>query len=110
MNREHYDKLMEGVVAWNKWRRENLGIKPNLLKADLKETNLQGANLKEADLRGADLKGANLQDANLEGANLKKADFGVRRSEEIIKLNLRTAKNLSTGMWLNTHGELIIFS
>ena len=65
MNRRHYDKLMEGVGAWNKWRRENLGIKPNLLEADLEEANLQ-----EAKLVGADLRGADLEDANLEGARM----------------------------------------
>jgi hypothetical protein len=42
-NREHLAKLKEGVEAWNKWRRVNSEVRPNLNKA-----NLTGAILIEA--------------------------------------------------------------
>ena len=36
-NEEHLAILRQGVEAWNKWRHRNLGISPDLRKADLTE-------------------------------------------------------------------------
>ena len=52
-NREHLKILKQGVDAWNKWRKENLEIKPDLsgaklIRVDLKETELDGAILDNA--------------------------------------------------------------
>ena len=69
-NPEHLKKLEEGVDAWNKWRRENLVVLPNLTGASLQDANLMNANLMGADLTGADLTVANLSDAYLMGADL----------------------------------------
>ena len=66
VNPGHLAKLQEGVAAWNKWRKENPYIKPDLIFAHLIGANLIGANL-----IGANLIGANLRDANL---NLTKLD------------------------------------
>jgi len=84
-NPEHLKILNQGVKAWNKWRRENPRIKPNLSNVDLCEADLCGANLSGVDLTGtflinAELYGAVLVKANLEGAdlcgaNLKKANL-----------------------------------
>ena len=46
--REHLKILGQGVDVWNKWRKENLEIKPDLGGADLR-----GSNLKETELDGA---------------------------------------------------------
>jgi Pentapeptide repeats (8 copies) len=67
-NDEHVALLKQGVNAWNKWRYENPGIRPDLIRADL-----YGANLSRANLNGANLDGANLFDANLIGAKLSRA-------------------------------------
>ncbi|MUG99036.1 pentapeptide repeat-containing protein [Scytonema sp. UIC 10036] len=88
-NDEHWALLKRGVkTVWNKWRRENPEIQPdlanvalpniNLCGADFKGANLRGANLSgadlsQADLREVDLSGAYLDGANLSGANLKGA-------------------------------------
>ena len=48
MNQEHFDTLKQGVVVWNKWRKENPDV-----WADLREADLARANLREADLTGA---------------------------------------------------------
>jgi len=91
-NPEHLKILKRGVKAWNKWRKENRYIEPDLCEVDLKNVNLRrvdfmNANLDTADLRGvdlswailreADLFGANLSEANLIHADLVRADLGV---------------------------------
>ena len=57
-NREHLKILKQGVDAWNKWRKENLEIKP-----DLNGANLSGAKLIRADLKETELDGAILDNA-----------------------------------------------
>ena len=42
-NEEHLRIIKQGVEAWNRWRKENLEIMPDLSKA-----NLNGANLRRA--------------------------------------------------------------
>ena len=64
-NDEHVAILKKGVAAWNAWRSENLNIRPDLGKADLREAKLGkapleypfGVNLVQANLSGADLRG-----------------------------------------------------
>jgi uncharacterized protein YjbI with pentapeptide repeats len=82
-NAEHLAKLMEGVDAWNAWRTQNAGTKPDLTRADLAKRNLADfdftsanmikANLTDANLSRAILRSANLTGANLTGARLKNA-------------------------------------
>ena len=79
-NDEHVAILKQGVDAWNKWRRENPEVRPNLSEADLSEADLINANLQGADLSGANLQGANLslaylKETNLGGANLSSANL-----------------------------------
>ncbi|MBV9453271.1 MAG: pentapeptide repeat-containing protein, partial [Rubrobacter sp.] len=45
----------QGVTAWNKWREENLDVRP-----DLQQANLSGADLYQANLSGADLVGCSI--------------------------------------------------
>ncbi len=75
MNQEHYDKLKEGVDAWNAWRKENPMVIPDLRKANLNAAVLDGADLRKAKLRKANLWGATLKGTNLRGASLHKADL-----------------------------------
>lgn len=69
-NKEHLNILKQGAEAWNRWRKENPEIQPDLSGAYLSGVNLSGVNL-----RGADLRGANLHKVNLSGANFHKADL-----------------------------------
>jgi len=110
---EHLKILKRGVKAWNKWRKENPDIKPDLSKANLKMGNLwnlrgvdfTGANLRrarlfyyatltKANLRHADLSGAELVGANLHDANLMDADFSEANLTEadLQKVNLFCGK------------------
>ena len=65
---EYLKILKQGAEVWNKWRKDNSDIKP-----DLSEANLRGADLREADLTMVDLCRANLSRANLSRANLTDA-------------------------------------
>lgn len=94
-NPEHLAILEQGVGGWNRWRKENLFIRPdlsgiipcreNLSLADLCGVNLNRANLSEvnliqvklikASLCGAKLFQTDLFEANLSRANCGKANF-----------------------------------
>jgi uncharacterized protein YjbI with pentapeptide repeats len=77
-NPEHLEILRQGVEVWNKWRKEDELLSPDLSAAKLPraylvEANLSRVNLSGASLRWADLSGANLRRANLGGATLRSA-------------------------------------
>jgi TIR domain/Pentapeptide repeats (8 copies) len=100
---DHVALLKQGMEAWNKWREENPGIKPdlggaNLKGADLWRTDLKGANLAEADLWGANLTEAHLWGANLTEADLRGADLREARLSETVfgNTNLSDVKGLDS--------------
>jgi len=85
----HLAVLRKGAAVWNRWRRENPTVTPNLAHvsirkgtyfADLRGINLIGANLYKAfittDLSWADLSKAFLRRAYLPGACLQHAQLG----------------------------------
>jgi hypothetical protein len=79
-DKEHLAILKQGVEVWNRWRKENPDIRPdlvraNLIKANLSEAHLGGVNFGRADLHGANLRGADLSPAFLLEANLRGADL-----------------------------------
>lgn len=69
-NQKQVDLLKNSVEVWNKWREDNLEIRPDLSEANLSNINLSNADLHEAELYKADLTNANIQEANLVDANL----------------------------------------
>jgi uncharacterized protein YjbI with pentapeptide repeats len=120
-NPEHVDILRQGAVAWNRWRKHNPKIIPDLKNADLKgtdlsEANLIGANLEEADLTGATiwnadfsrafLKAANLGGADLSGANLNGADL----SDANLEGTDLVATKLSSAILNNANFSKAIFT
>ena len=70
---EHLAKLKEGMEAWNTWRTQHPGIKPNLRRVDLQGADLTSYNLFKAILANTNLSGAILVSANLKAANLQSA-------------------------------------
>ena len=89
-NPEHLAILKEGVKAWNRWRKKNPSVMPDLSFADLSSAdlssadlggarlsnaNLSRADLRKADLYEADLQFADLSEANLSWAHLERADL-----------------------------------
>lgn len=74
-NAAHVEKLREGVNSWNRWRRENPGVEPELWQADLRGADLAGADLTYADLYNARLDPDGSRPTNLAGVQLHKADL-----------------------------------
>jgi hypothetical protein len=52
-NEEHLNILRQGKKTWNRWRKENPDIWPDLSEADLSRADLSRAHLGGADLSGA---------------------------------------------------------
>lgn len=73
----HLEKLREGVDAWNSWRKEHPGGRPDLSAAKLSNDCLSNANLSSADLSHANLSNANLYSADLSHANLYSANLSL---------------------------------
>jgi uncharacterized protein YjbI with pentapeptide repeats len=80
-NPAHLDILKEGVSAWNQWREQEPGARPDLSATSLSRQDLRGANfsrcsLAEAHFNDSDLSGANLTRANLSRASLNTTRLG----------------------------------
>ena len=128
-NKEHLKILKQGVDVWNKWRKANSIVKPNLnwadlngadlSRADLREASLNGVFFKKADLSGARflkawLVGAHLHEADLRGANLNEADLswaflgGVDlRGAELLSANFNGAHLSKTNFTNAVFGNTI---
>jgi len=75
--------IRQGIEGWNRWRKDNPELRPDLSRASLRKVDLSGADLREANLRRADLRKtilreallrrADLSEANLSGADLREA-------------------------------------
>lgn len=87
-NREHVERLKQGVEVWNRWREENPDVVPDLSEANLLNADLRGANLSKANLREANLCIANLSYANFFEADLRRANL---RKVELEEANLARA-------------------
>ena len=74
-NAEHLEILRSGVEKWNKWRKRNLWIKPDLRNVELTSDNLAYANFSSADMAYATIFASDLNNANLQSADLSFAKF-----------------------------------
>lgn len=97
-NKDHLKILKRGVKAWNKWRKANPQILPDLSDADLRGAKLAGAeldwtNLRKTLLMKARLGSAKLYRVKLDGANLMRAelDSAFLRQAELRRTNLSGA-------------------
>src|SRR5436309_3083992 len=109
-NYNHVKVLKQGVMVWNKWRKDHPEVIPDLSRTnlrsagcldivdlsgadlrgvDLGETYLFGILLTNADLFRANLVGADLSRVNLEGAYLTEADLS---GADLEGANLRNAR------------------
>lgn len=96
----------EGVETWNKWRKANPEIRPDLRRARLSGANLRRANLSEADLFAAHLFGAYLNEADLYRASLDRATL----SEADLFAAYLPRANLKGAYldWANLYGARLI--
>ncbi len=74
-NPEHLSTLKEGLEKWNRWRRGNPDLAPDLSAVDLGSSDLRWFNLSGTNLRRAHLRKADLSWAQLSGANLGLSDL-----------------------------------
>jgi uncharacterized protein YjbI with pentapeptide repeats len=63
--------LNRGIEEWNRWRKQNPELRPDLSNSNLINRDLSRADFDGADLSGADLSKAQLSHASLHGANLE---------------------------------------
>ena len=91
----HLALLMDGAAAWNRWRREEPLVRPDLQGLSLTlaqkqwgQTNGGPINFSQSTLREADLRHATLIDADLSGATLVGADLTGAR---LRNANMRNA-------------------
>lgn len=93
-NPEHLFRLNQGALLWNKWRQQNLLVKPDLTNLEFGRKSLQGVNLSRANLAGANLAGVDLWKANLVLADLTNADLSKARLRDanLIRANLSGAR------------------
>jgi uncharacterized protein YjbI with pentapeptide repeats len=71
----HIEIFEQGVEVWNRWRKENRKVEPDLSGADLSQRKLRGINLSSANLRGMNLSGADLTEADLGGSDLRDSNL-----------------------------------
>jgi uncharacterized protein YjbI with pentapeptide repeats len=79
---DHLKIIKQGPDVWNRWRKENPGIEPDLARADLSRLELNEIDLNETDLRktmiqNTTFRGATLIKADLRGSNLQRASFNL---------------------------------
>jgi uncharacterized protein YjbI with pentapeptide repeats len=67
-NELHLALLKQGVEIWNKWRKENPDIKPNLRGADFRQKDLSGANFSGVYIQGTNFTNTLLKNAEFKGA------------------------------------------
>ena len=134
-NGEHIKFLEQGVDVWNKWRKENPDIFPDLKGMCIAGSALFGANLNRTDLNGAkfihcnlssdkptyldlggstafgvqiapvDLSGANLSKAELEWVDLSNANL----SDAVISKTILTDANLNGANFNSAHIGFVTF-
>lgn len=88
-DQQHLSILREGVEHWNKWRKRNRDIVPNLNNANLRGFDLSHANMRDVGLGMADLSEANLSHADFSGAYLYYANL---HSSEIFHSDFSNAE------------------
>lgn len=87
-NEDHLKILKKGVNHWNKWRKKNPKLIPNLRNAFLSDRRLQYIDFQRTDLYRADLSGVNLCDSNLHRADLSNTNLN---STDLSNANLSKA-------------------
>jgi len=99
-NKQHLNELKKGARSWNRWRKDNPSIIPDIRSCDLWGVSLQRYNLSNANLSGSELGHVYFQYANLRGADLSccslsKADF----TEADLSFSYLTAANLEQAIF-----------
>ena len=90
---EHVALLKQGVSIWNKWRRNNPEVTPDLSDANLEGMHLEAANFEDVDFTGANLSRCNLRRTIFNGAALERTILHEADFAETIIENHRNTTN-----------------
>ena len=103
-NPEHVEILKQGVEVWNRWRKKNPQVKPDLCQTNLAKMDLRQANLRASLLSEVDFTGTNLADANLVGTDLRGTlfDEAILSGADLSQADLREANLYGTHLYLAT--------
>ncbi|MBD2504864.1 pentapeptide repeat-containing protein [Anabaena azotica] len=74
-NKEHLAIFEKGIDYWNRWRRENPSIRPDLSEALINDFDFSGINFSQVDLSGAKLIDAVFNNTNFSQAYLSETNF-----------------------------------
>ncbi len=106
VQKKQYDILKQGIGEWNKWRKTNPAVTPDLALANLSGTVLVSANLAGANLSGANLSAARLDRATLAHADLKGANLSYA---SLTRADLTDANLSNTDLrYAQLHGTLLV--
>ena len=104
-NPEHLKILKQGVDSWNRWRKENPNIQPDLSRENLQGNCFDGANLDGTNFKSANLSGSSIFRAHLEGTDLSQTDlqrasvnYSYACGAFIIQANLQHADFFGTAL------------
>ena len=93
-NRQHLERLLQSMgspssqTPWNRWRRRERHVRPDLRGARLTGLDLRWLNLNRIRLEGGDLSGSVLRVCNLAGADLRRVHM---RHTDLSHASLRSA-------------------
>jgi uncharacterized protein YjbI with pentapeptide repeats len=73
-NPDHFALFVHGATVWNRWRKENPDVRPDLSNASFTEKDWLKLDLNGMDLTNADLRYADLSHLMLTGLNCSGAD------------------------------------
>jgi uncharacterized protein YjbI with pentapeptide repeats len=104
---EHLEILCQGIAKWNRWRKEEPGLVPDLSGASLAVSDLAGFDLRKCKLSGSFLRRADLGSALLSGADLTGVDLSyayLGRAELYRRVMAGAAINAKPGTILSIEG------
>ncbi len=109
-NLNHVKNFRRGVETWNRWRRKNHSVQPDLSHADLRQASFRSGNLNNANLSYADLEGANfgrafLEAAELQGATPRRAHFF---GADLGRADLSSADLVEAQLWHAHLGDAVL--
>ncbi|MFG6104916.1 pentapeptide repeat-containing protein [Leptothoe sp. EHU-05/26/07-4] len=109
-NKQHLEKIKEGVEAWNIWRNKNPDIYPDISHSNLSNKDLSNADFSKTDITGTNFSNSKLLDTNFYAAcsepNINSQVISLTRSTILATLFL-IAANL-TGVLATVCGIFIL--
>ena len=90
---EHFEILKKGVKYWNNWKKDAVGISPDLSRLDLRQVALKGVDLSRCNLSNSILTGMDLSRIDFDSSDLSYVDLSKAKLSDcsLNKVNLTEA-------------------